>query len=277
MSATNPVGRRRTLTWITAAATLGALVALPMAAEAAAAAAPRCFGAEATIVGTSGDDVLIGTPGPDVIVARGGADIIQGLSGKDRICAGGGDDTVRAGLGGDWVDGGPGDDLLGGHRGDDKLFGGRGDDSLFGHAGNDRLDGGLGTDRCFQWPGEGPVLNCETADLSVSVTGQKRTKTGDAIFVITVANEGPTAVTYWLELSQSTNNADCVAPSWAGTHHGALLVPDSYRDLEVMASCVKVGKRSRVFVDAAVSSHAPDPDPSNNADQHKTNVRFKGS
>jgi hypothetical protein len=35
-------------------------------------AAKRCLGAEATIVGTKGDDVIHGTPGPDVILGLGG-------------------------------------------------------------------------------------------------------------------------------------------------------------------------------------------------------------
>jgi Ca2+-binding RTX toxin-like protein len=46
-------------------------------------AAPRCFGKVATVVGTSGNNVLTGTPGADVIV---------GLGGSDRIAAGGGND-----------------------------------------------------------------------------------------------------------------------------------------------------------------------------------------
>ena len=46
-----------------------------------------CHGFAATIVGTSGNDLLIGTPGDDVIVGLGGNDNIKGWGGKDRICA----------------------------------------------------------------------------------------------------------------------------------------------------------------------------------------------
>jgi hypothetical protein len=62
-----------------------------------------CAGIRATIVGTTGDDVLIGTAGRDVIVGRGGNDVIAGGGGSDAICGGPGADTLT---------GGPGRDLL---------------------------------------------------------------------------------------------------------------------------------------------------------------------
>ena len=74
---------------ITALAAL-ALGAVPVAAPGpAAAATPHCFGERATIIGTSGDDVLRGTAGRDVFVGRGGLDVIDGRGGNDRICGGG--------------------------------------------------------------------------------------------------------------------------------------------------------------------------------------------
>jgi Ca2+-binding RTX toxin-like protein len=41
--------------------------------------AAKCFGHEATIVGTSGPDQIVGTAGRDVIVGDRGHDVIRGL------------------------------------------------------------------------------------------------------------------------------------------------------------------------------------------------------
>jgi Ca2+-binding RTX toxin-like protein len=82
-------------------------------------AAPTCAGQPATIVGTSGSDVITGTPAADVIVTAGGDDSISGAGGRDTICAGAGDDNVDGGLGGDHIDGGAGDDLCRGGPGTD--------------------------------------------------------------------------------------------------------------------------------------------------------------
>src|ERR671925_1158077 len=49
-----------------------------------------CFGKQATIVGTEGDDSINGTKKGDVIVGIGGRDVIHGLGGADRICGGDG-------------------------------------------------------------------------------------------------------------------------------------------------------------------------------------------
>lgn len=89
-----------------------------------ASAAPRCFGAPATIVGTAGNDRLRGTSGRDVIFGGGGDDIIRGMSGNDLLC------------------GGQGSDLLFGNEGRDGLDGGRGFDGHQPGAGNDRIRGG---------------------------------------------------------------------------------------------------------------------------------------
>ncbi len=98
-----------------------------------------CRGIPATIVGTSGDDVLMGTSRADVIVADLGNDVVRGRGGDDVIC------------------GGPGDDLLWGNTGTDRLFGGGGDDIVRGGGGSDLVlggagfditDGGLGSDTC---------------------------------------------------------------------------------------------------------------------------------
>src|SRR6266545_4307847 len=89
-----------------------------------------CAGLNATITGTSGDDVIVGTAGDDVIVGLGGNDFIDGGDGNDVICAGGGADRDLSGLGF------PG-------MGDDILWGGDGNDVLYGGNGNDVLDGGV--------------------------------------------------------------------------------------------------------------------------------------
>ena len=116
-----------------------------------------CMKKVATIVGTSGDDVLTGTAGNDVIVGFGGDDLIDGGAGDDRICAGGGADEAHGGDGKDKILGQSGaDDLFGdgekdkikGGGGNDQMEGGAGDDNLNGQKGADTADGGGGTDKC---------------------------------------------------------------------------------------------------------------------------------
>ncbi len=102
------------------------------------------LGAECTITGTEGDDVLIGTPGDDVIC---------GLGGNDTIKGGRGNDIIRGGLGDDIIDGDNGRDTLFGGRGNDTLNGGKGQDRLLGGRGNDQLDGGPGNDTVKGGPG----------------------------------------------------------------------------------------------------------------------------
>jgi Asp-tRNA(Asn)/Glu-tRNA(Gln) amidotransferase A subunit family amidase len=111
----------------------------PMTAAAAGEVIHRCAGLVATIVGTSGNDVIEGTAGDDVIVGLGGSDIIRGRAGNDTICGGRGADTIY---------GGSGADLLVGNRGGDLLHGGRGHDTLVGDTGFDGLSGGSGSDEC---------------------------------------------------------------------------------------------------------------------------------
>jgi RTX calcium-binding nonapeptide repeat (4 copies) len=133
-----------------------------------------CFGQDATIVGTPGDDRITGTPGPDVIRGLEGDDVIEGLDGNDLICGdegnnrlvgGRGDDVLSgAGLtsfGRDHLSGGPGDDLLDGGLGHDVLGGGLGNDQLSGgdsdeedlSPGEDLLSGGPGADVLDGGPG----------------------------------------------------------------------------------------------------------------------------
>lgn len=89
----------------------------------------RCGGKMATIIGSTGKDVLKGTSGKDVIVGLGGRDTIKSRDGKDIVC------------------GGPGRDLLDGGTKRDRLFGGPGKDILRGGTGRDTCVGGPGVDR----------------------------------------------------------------------------------------------------------------------------------
>jgi Ca2+-binding RTX toxin-like protein len=97
-----------------------------------------CQGQAATVVGTSGSDVLAGTSGKDVIAGLGGNDRISGLGSNDRVCAGGGNDRAN---------GGGGNDRIRGQAGNDKLKGVGGRDNLRGGGGTDRCNGGPGTDK----------------------------------------------------------------------------------------------------------------------------------
>jgi Ca2+-binding RTX toxin-like protein len=113
----------------------------------AAATAPTCLGATATIVGTPGDDLIIGTPGHDVVVGRGGNDRIYGRDGADAVCGGAGDDVIHSGPMNDVAFGGSGDDQINTGPGDfEYALGQRGDDVLALGTGSGRLDGGPGAD-----------------------------------------------------------------------------------------------------------------------------------
>lgn len=107
---------------------------------------PTCSGVPATIIGTSGNDVLVGTAGRDVIFGGPGDDNIRGLEGDDLICGGFGEDRIDAGPGADTVLAGPGDDFVQGRNGNDVINGGHGHDDLEGNAGNDEVRGFTGRD-----------------------------------------------------------------------------------------------------------------------------------
>ena len=112
-------------------ASLGLILALPVASTAA----PRC-----TIQGTAGDHVIRGT-------GRG-----------DIICAGDGDDFVRGGPGNDMVRAGDGLDVVHGERGDDRISGGRRRDTLFGDEGNDVIRGQRGGDNLWGFLGNDRII-----------------------------------------------------------------------------------------------------------------------
>lgn len=151
------------------------LVAATLTALPAAAAPSECNGMVATIVGTSGPDLLIGTDGPDVIAGGAGNDEIRGKEGDDVICGGqgndlifggrgddlifggkgtddiegrGGNDVIRGGSNADVIDGGEGDDVLRGGDGADEIWGRRGNDTIRGGDGMDTARGGEDADTC---------------------------------------------------------------------------------------------------------------------------------
>jgi uncharacterized delta-60 repeat protein len=63
----------------------------------------RCLGHRATIVGTSGRDVVRGTPHRDVIATLGGNDAVRAGGGNDLVCGGAGNDFLVGGRGQDRV------------------------------------------------------------------------------------------------------------------------------------------------------------------------------
>ena len=65
-------------------------------------AAPQtCFGHQATLIGTKGDDRIVGTAARDVIVGRAGDDTVRSLDGNDLVCSGAGSDRLILGAGAD--------------------------------------------------------------------------------------------------------------------------------------------------------------------------------
>jgi Ca2+-binding RTX toxin-like protein len=113
------------------------LSSLLVVGSSAGAGSRMCLNRKATIVGTSGNDVIYGTNGSDVIVGGRGTDQIHGLGGDDFICGEGGRDILT---------GGSGDDELSGGGSGDAIFSGSGDDYLIGGDGADQLHGGSGDD-----------------------------------------------------------------------------------------------------------------------------------
>jgi len=105
-----------------------------------------CNGLTATIVGTSGDDILQGTWQDDVIVGLGGDDTIFGQAGADTICGGDGDDIINGASQDDTIFGGAGDDVISGKSGADTIFGGPGNDTLDGDSQSDTINGDNGDD-----------------------------------------------------------------------------------------------------------------------------------
>lgn len=160
------------------------LAAVVMSPSVSAQAVPTCAGQRATIVGTSGDDVLRGTPRRDVFVGNAGNDQIFGAAGNDIICGNAGNDLIQGGPGADLIIGGYGDDRIIGGDGHDDLRGGRGNDYISGKSGRDkitgeqgidRIAGNLGADTCTVQNIDIQVTSCEAGN-STQVSG-----VGDAV------------------------------------------------------------------------------------------------
>ena len=136
-------------------------------------AAPQtCFGHQATIIGTKGDDRIVGTATRDVIVGRAGADTVRSLDGNDLVCGGGGEDRLILGPGADKGKGQGRDDLIKGLGGRDLILGGRGDDfegGLYGGRNRDRLVGGRGDD--YLEGGSGKDVNRAGTGFDLMIDG----------------------------------------------------------------------------------------------------------
>jgi Ca2+-binding RTX toxin-like protein len=89
---------------------------------------------------TDGIDYLYGTTGADAsLVGQAGRDIIEGKQGNDGLFGGAGDDDLLGGDGADSLYGEDGADKLWGELGDDTLRGGSGADIYYGGDGNDAI------------------------------------------------------------------------------------------------------------------------------------------
>ncbi len=130
--------------WRICAPALAAVVMLPLPA---AGRQHKCFGKQATIVGTRAADRIEGTPHDDVIVALADTDFVAAGGGNDLICLGAGgrpyrSDQALGQAGRDRISGGSGWNVLYGNEGADFLIGGDDGDVLHGSEGNDVVRGG---------------------------------------------------------------------------------------------------------------------------------------
>ncbi|HEV3474152.1 MAG TPA: calcium-binding protein [Actinomycetota bacterium] len=152
--------------------TITLVVSLPVQAAA------RCFGRQATIVGTNDVDTINGTGGADVIVTGEGADRINGRGGNDLICSGRGRDRVRGQAGSDRINGGTSGDVLLAGEGNDVVVGGQGAEFVAGANGNDSMKmgtgadfmiGGAGNDRYLGGPSLQDIASFENSGAGVVV------------------------------------------------------------------------------------------------------------
>ncbi|MGQ0742762.1 MAG: calcium-binding protein [Acidimicrobiales bacterium] len=139
----------------------------------------ECHGADVTIRGTDGDDVLTGTSRRDVIHGGRGDDVIRGLGGDDILCGGQGKDFLSGGDGKDRLYGGSGKDLLVGGDGDDDLHGGEENDRLRGGGGRDSLFGGNGNDRLAGGADDDTLAGENDSDRLLGGPGQDSFAGGD--------------------------------------------------------------------------------------------------
>ncbi|WP_188859657.1 LEPR-XLL domain-containing protein [Marinobacterium nitratireducens] len=108
-----------------------------------------------TISGGNNDDHIVGGTGFDLINGDDGNDVLFGNEQDDIINGGAGSDVISGGFGDDFLHGDEGNDYMAGSRGRDIMFGDEGDDEMhgegepdimFGGEDNDLVIGGVGAD-----------------------------------------------------------------------------------------------------------------------------------
>jgi Ca2+-binding RTX toxin-like protein len=234
-----------------------ALLAIPAISSTAFGANTTCLGLEATIVGTAGSDVIHGTEGRDVIVAKEGNDRVFGDDGFDVIC------------------GGPGRDTLIGGRGEDRIFGNRGKDVLRGGGGFDRLDGGKALDACYPGVDGGDVVDCEDADLRVSILAPSSRVEGAAIHAtVSVRNVGAKpSLPFRLIITELQRRLDCGIDRSLRASRPSLAPGES---LEWPAGhpngCQITGPNHFIRINAEVRQASPDARRSNDSDTARINI-----
>ncbi|NVK42353.1 MAG: hypothetical protein HWE39_14015, partial [Oceanospirillaceae bacterium] len=98
------------------------------------------------IVGGTGFDLINGDDGDDVLFGNEQDDTINGGMGSDVISGGFGDDTLHGDEGNDYMAGSRGRDIMYGDEGDDEMHGEGEPDIMFGGEDNDLVIGGVGAD-----------------------------------------------------------------------------------------------------------------------------------
>lgn len=212
-----------------------------------AAAAPRCFGAAATIV--SSDSEVLGTRKDDVIVMTGSAANAWGRGGDDRICGNAGSNIIQGGGGNDRLRGGSGSDYLVGNGGNDHFDGDAGDgyvdvvlymnsprsvridfrndqvtgegtdtfkaiEQMWGSAYDDRIIGDDGWNYLYGWHGDDFITGGEGFDVIEGGLGNDRSTGGggsdpDDVDVIAYRDlAGPSGVVVDLGAGVSTGDGD---------------------------------------------------------------------
>lgn len=105
----------------------------------------------ATIVGTTGRDVLCGGPGPDTLKGFGGGDTLLGAGGVDKVIGGPGADVIDGGPAGDTIFGNSGNDDINPAGGADTVYAGEHSDTVRGCDNvKDSLYGQAGADKVFR-------------------------------------------------------------------------------------------------------------------------------
>lgn len=115
------------------------------------------------------------------------------------------------------------------------------------------------------------AINCEMADLAVDVVSPASAPEGDIVFTVIVTNEGPSAVTYTLDLVQENSELQC--DGGEGSTSEPALAAGQTRSQTYTVTCVIEGDDGdgEVSVEATVTGPS-DPDPGNNQDISTTIV-----